>query len=130
MYKGCAEKEKEFYFFTPRDRKYKNGTRPNRAAGEGYWKATGADKSIKHNGAVVGFKKTLVFYEGKPPKGDKTFWIMHEYRVNNDSPPSTRTRLSTDMRVYVNCFKAAPSRMIFKQLYLANCLNLNPARRG
>jgi len=29
--------EKEWYFFTPR---------PNRAAGTGYWKATGADKPI------------------------------------------------------------------------------------
>ncbi|KAH0721093.1 hypothetical protein KY290_006701 [Solanum tuberosum] len=74
--------EKEWYFFTPRDRKYPNGHRPNRAAGRGYWKATGADKHIKHNNVEVGFRKALVFYEGKPPKGIKTNWIMHEYRVD------------------------------------------------
>ncbi|OIS96165.1 PREDICTED: NAC transcription factor 29-like [Nicotiana attenuata] len=74
--------DKEWYFFTPRDRKYPNGNRPNRAAGTGYWKATGADKPIKHNDIKVGFRKALVFYEGKPPKGDKTNWIMHEFRVN------------------------------------------------
>lgn len=36
-------------------------------------------------------KKALVFYRGKPPKGIKTNWIMHEYRLidNNTSnkPP-------------------------------------------
>ncbi|KAL3638842.1 NAC domain-containing protein [Castilleja foliolosa] len=72
--------EKEWYFFSPRDRKYPNGSRPNRAAGHGYWKATGADKPIGHPKAV-GIKKALVFYSGKAPRGEKTNWIMHEYRL-------------------------------------------------
>ncbi|KAL5719381.1 hypothetical protein ACHQM5_012169 [Ranunculus cassubicifolius] len=74
---------KEWYFFTPRDRKYPNGSRPNRAAGNGYWKATGADKPIRPAGSAkhVGIKKALVFYSGKAPKGVKTDWIMHEYRL-------------------------------------------------
>jgi len=75
--------DKEWYFFSPRDRKYPNGIRPNRAAGSGYWKATGTDKPI-HRGATgesVGVKKALVFYKGRPPKGTKTNWIMHEYRL-------------------------------------------------
>ncbi|KAK2995678.1 hypothetical protein RJ640_006138 [Escallonia rubra] len=72
--------EKEWYFFSPRDRKYPNGSRPNRAAGSGYWKATGADKPIG-NPKAVGIKKALVFYAGKAPKGEKTNWIMHEYRL-------------------------------------------------
>ncbi|KAL2497174.1 Armadillo/beta-catenin-like repeat [Abeliophyllum distichum] len=72
--------EKEWYFFSPRDRKYPNGSRPNRAAGVGYWKATGADKPIGRPKAV-GIKKALVFYAGKAPKGEKTNWIMHEYRL-------------------------------------------------
>ncbi|KAJ6412643.1 hypothetical protein OIU84_005649 [Salix udensis] len=72
--------EKEWYFFTPRDRKYPNGSRPNRAAGRGYWKATGADKPIGQP-KTVGIKKALVFYAGKAPKGEKTNWIMHEYRL-------------------------------------------------
>nr|GMD67422.1 NAC transcription factor 29-like [Ipomoea batatas] len=75
--------EKDFYFFTHRDRKYKNGNRPSRAAGDGYWKATTADKPITHrvDGPVIGHKKTLVYYEGRPPKGEKTNWIMHEFTV-------------------------------------------------
>ncbi|KAL3528217.1 hypothetical protein ACH5RR_012873 [Cinchona calisaya] len=74
--------EKEWYFFSPRDRKYPNGSRPNRAAGSGYWKATGADKPIGKP-KPQGIKKALVFYAGKAPKGVKTNWIMHEYRLAN-----------------------------------------------
>ncbi|KAK3411303.1 hypothetical protein EUGRSUZ_I00060 [Eucalyptus grandis] len=74
--------EKEWYFFSPRDRKYPNGSRPNRAAGTGYWKATGADKPIGRP-KTLGVKKALVFYAGKAPKGVKTNWIMHEYRLAN-----------------------------------------------
>ncbi|KAH6758649.1 NAC domain containing protein 102 [Perilla frutescens var. frutescens] len=74
--------EKEWYFFSPRDRKYPNGSRPNRAAGSGYWKATGADKPVGKP-KTLGIKKALVFYAGKAPRGIKTNWIMHEYRLAN-----------------------------------------------
>ncbi|KAI3804802.1 hypothetical protein L1987_26616 [Smallanthus sonchifolius] len=81
--------EKEWYFFSPRDRKYPNGARPNRAATSGYWKATGIDKPVLTAGGTqkVGVKKALVFYGGKPPKGVKTNWIMHEYRLTDNKPP-------------------------------------------
>lgn len=88
--------EKEWYFFSPRDRKYPNGSRPNRAAGTGYWKATGADKPIGKP-KPVGIKKALVFYAGKAPKGIKTNWIMHEYRLANvDRTAGKRTNLRLD----------------------------------
>ncbi|CAM6102989.1 unnamed protein product [Calypogeia fissa] len=75
--------EREWYFFSPRDRKYPNGARPNRAAASGYWKATGTDKPIHGIGGAqkIGVKKALVFYKGRAPKGVKTNWIMHEYRL-------------------------------------------------
>ncbi|XP_008793369.1 NAC domain-containing protein 68-like [Phoenix dactylifera] len=75
--------QREWYFFTSRDRKYPNGSRPNRAAGRGYWKATGADKPVSPPGSSrpLGIKKSLVFYHGKGLKGVKTDWIMHEYRL-------------------------------------------------
>ncbi|XP_019454843.1 PREDICTED: NAC transcription factor 56-like isoform X2 [Lupinus angustifolius] len=80
--------EHEWYFFTPRDRKYPNGARPNRAATSGYWKATGTDKPVLTSGGTqkVGVKKALVFYGGKPPRGIKTNWIMHEYRLVDNKP--------------------------------------------
>ncbi|KAL5976185.1 hypothetical protein ACLOJK_020515 [Asimina triloba] len=81
--------ENEWYFFSPRDRKYPNGARPNRAATSGYWKATGTDKPILMAGGAkkIAVKKALVFYGGRPPKGIKTDWIMHEYRlIENEKP--------------------------------------------
>ncbi|XP_027092217.1 NAC domain-containing protein 2-like [Coffea arabica] len=89
--------EKEWYFFSPRDRKYPNGSRPNRAAGSGYWKATGADKPIG-NPKPVGIKKALVFYAGKAPKGEKTNWIMHEYRLA-DVDRSARKKNNNNLRL-------------------------------
>ncbi|KAL3333389.1 hypothetical protein AABB24_033464 [Solanum stoloniferum] len=85
--------EKEWYFFSPRDRKYPNGSRPNRVAGSGYWKATGTDKIITTEGRKVGIKKALVFYMGKAPKGTKTNWIMHEYRLSEPTAKSGSSRL-------------------------------------
>ncbi|XP_077228058.1 NAC domain-containing protein 83-like isoform X2 [Tasmannia lanceolata] len=75
--------EQERYFFSIREAKYPNGNRSNRATGSGYWKATGSDKPIVSSKGkqVVGMKKVLVFYAGKPPKGTRTDWIMHEYRL-------------------------------------------------
>ncbi|XP_043718613.1 NAC domain-containing protein 2-like [Telopea speciosissima] len=93
--------EKEWYFFSPRDRKYPNGSRPNRAAGTGYWKATGADKPIGHPKAI-GIKKALVFYTGKAPRGEKTNWIMHEYRLA-DVDRSARKKNSLRLDDWVLC---------------------------
>jgi len=58
----------------------------------------------------LAIKKALVFYAGKAPKGEKTNWIMHEYRladvdrsarkknslrVSKSTSPSVRPSVST-----------------------------------
>lgn len=99
--------EREWYFFSPRDRKYPNGARPNRAAASGYWKATGTDKPIHTAvGGVrkIGVKKALVFYKGRAPKGVKTNWIMHEYRLAEGVCASAHAHRKGSLRVCFNSY--------------------------
>jgi len=85
--------EKEWYFYCPRDRKYRNSARPNRVTRAGFWKATGTDRPIySSEGKCIGLKKSLVFYRGRAAKGMKTDWMMHEFRLPciSDSAPSKK----------------------------------------
>ncbi|AEC10750.1 NAC domain-containing protein 43 [Arabidopsis thaliana] len=76
--------QNDWYFFSHKDKKYPTGTRTNRATAAGFWKATGRDKIIYSNGRRIGMRKTLVFYKGRAPHGQKSDWIMHEYRLDDN----------------------------------------------
>ncbi|XP_028757046.1 NAC domain-containing protein 2-like [Neltuma alba] len=97
--------EDEWYFFSPRDRKYPNGLRPNRAAASGYWKATGTDRPILGScgSKRIGVKKALVFYTGRPPRGAKTDWIMNEYRLVDTTSKPSRSKGSMRLDDWVLC---------------------------
>ncbi|PON80406.1 LOW QUALITY PROTEIN: NAC domain containing protein [Trema orientale] len=130
--------EEEWFFFSPRDRKYPKGERPNRAAGLGYWKATGIDKPIFNSSSglskAIGVKKGLVFYIGRPQKGEKTDWFMNEYRLLDSSIKSPRLKRSMRVsglrtlireHIRVSCHKLLCTIWI---CYIAStsCLTLTP----
>nr|XP_043630730.1 NAC domain-containing protein 43-like [Erigeron canadensis] len=77
--------QNDWYFFSHKDKKYPTGTRTNRATAAGFWKATGRDKVIYSSLRRIGMRKTLVFYKGRAPHGQKSDWIMHEYRLDDNS---------------------------------------------
>ncbi|KAL5822808.1 hypothetical protein ACOSQ4_020708 [Xanthoceras sorbifolium] len=89
----------KWYFFTTRDEKYAKENPPNRPAGDGFWKAIGAQKKFYNNKKEVGVKNCLIFFKGKPSKGDMTNWLMYEYLLHNSPSSSTS---SDNMRLN-NC---------------------------
>ncbi|XP_042391713.1 NAC domain-containing protein 22-like isoform X2 [Zingiber officinale] len=88
--------EKEWYFYVPRDRKQANGGgRPSRTTERGFWKATGSDRPVRSAAdpkRLIGLKKTLVYYEGRAPRGTKTDWVMNEYRLPD--PPTANNSVN------------------------------------
>ncbi|KAK3120144.1 hypothetical protein QOZ80_9AG0682380 [Eleusine coracana subsp. coracana] len=78
---GASEK----YFFHCRVMRWATGPRWKRAAKDGFWKASGQKVPIFCESArnrvplMVGSKRTLVFYLGRPPAGQRTHWVMQEY---------------------------------------------------
>lgn len=95
--------EREWYFFVPRDRRQANGGRPNRTTERGFWKATGSDRPIRSAAnprRLIGLKKTLVFYRGRAPHGNKTDWVMNEYRLPDVLPFPTSLSVPQPQKVW------------------------------
>nr|GLL49387.1 NAC domain-containing protein 83-like [Ipomoea trifida] len=65
---------------------------PGDLDGDRYFFSRREDKKIGVSGeaqGVVGIKKSLVFYKGKPSNGSKTDWMMHEYSLGYAPQPQS-----------------------------------------
>lgn len=114
--------EKEWYFFSLRDKKYPTGLRTNRATSAGYWKATGKDKEIFRGKSLVGMKKTLVFYKGRAPRGEKMNWVMHEYRLEGRFSLQNLPSSAKNEWVICRVFEKSASE---KKTHYSGPMNLN-----
>ena len=43
-------------------------------------------------------KKTLVYHKGRAPRGERSNWVMHEYKLNDDVLENVGT---SPVRIYV-----------------------------
>ncbi|XP_059314905.1 NAC domain-containing protein 40 [Lycium ferocissimum] len=102
---SIIQSDNEWFFFSPRGRKYPNGSQSKRATESGYWKATGKERNVKSGSNMIGTKRTLVFHIGRAPKGQRTQWIMHEYCMtgnSNDQDSMVVCRLRKNNEFHLN----------------------------
>lgn len=90
-YSCISNSDVQWFFFHSSDRKYPRGSRTNRATASGYWKATGRERKVVSRSKTVGTKKTLVFYKGRAPNGERTDWVMHEYQLVEEKEKKSET---------------------------------------
>ncbi|TKY48668.1 NAC domain-containing protein 40 [Spatholobus suberectus] len=113
--KSFIQSDNEWFFFSPRGRKYPNGSQSKRATECGYWKATGKERNVKSGSNVIGTKRTLVFHLGRAPKGERTEWIMHEYCINDKSQDTLvicRLKRNTQFRLSDTSNRASSSQRV------------------
>ncbi|KAL1814765.1 hypothetical protein ACET3Z_017339 [Daucus carota] len=119
--------EKEWYFFCVRDKKYPTGLRTNRATAAGYWKATGKDKEIYRGKSLVGMKKTLVFYGGRAPKGEKSNWVIHEYRLEGKYSLQNLPKTARNEWVICRVFKKSAGG---KKVHISGLMRMNSVEKN
>lgn len=131
--------QNDWYFFSHKDKKYPTGTRTNRATAAGFWKATGRDKVIHTSYKRIGMRKTLVFYKGRAPHGQKSDWIMHEYRLDDHCSDNNSSNVSSctmggetggqeDGWVVCKVFKKKNHHKVLDSPNTSSSININEAK--
>ncbi|XP_061954234.1 NAC domain-containing protein 90-like [Populus nigra] len=87
----CHGDPEECFFFIPRQESKAHGGRPKRLTATGYWKATGSPGFVysSKSNRCIGEKRTMVFYNGRAPNGQKTDWKMNEYKAIKEEEASS-----------------------------------------
>ncbi|KAF3794328.1 NAC domain-containing protein 17 [Nymphaea thermarum] len=98
---GLATGKDQWFFFSARGRR--DGRR-SRATDSGVWKIEGRDEPVvSAKEGVVGMKRTLAFYRGKPLFSEKTEWMMNEYVLVGGGDHSATNRDSFAIyRMFLN----------------------------
>ncbi|KAL3752147.1 hypothetical protein ACJRO7_012897 [Eucalyptus globulus] len=82
---GAGIDGNEWYFFTLRDRKYRNGSRWNRCTPSGVWKSSRKESVILAENRTIGYKTSLAFVRNDSKRRrDGTDLNMHEYKLEED----------------------------------------------
>lgn len=104
----CKRDEEQWFFFIPRQESEARGGRPKRVTSSGYWKATGSPTYVysSNNHRSIGIKRSMVFYNGRAPKGTKTQWKMNEYKLVAAEQPFTSTTIP---KVLISLTLATPT---------------------
>lgn len=71
----------------------------------GFWVETGDAREMVSNSTILGSRTTLQFNEGQAPHGQKTDWVMQEYRITEKFKDNLK-----DNRVLCRVFLADESR--------------------
>ncbi|XP_074291869.1 NAC domain-containing protein 90-like [Silene latifolia] len=95
----CHGDTEQWFFFVPQQEREAQGGRPTRSTTTGYWKATGSPSNVySPQNKLLGVKKTMVFYKGKAPTGDKTKWKMNEYKAIKQEDTNALNFLTPKLR--------------------------------
>lgn len=98
----------------------------NKDAECGYWLETGEAHEIFSNSAIIGYRTTLHYYEGRVPHGRKTDWVMQEYKITDKCNNNMKKDHRSLCRVFLADGKRSPCGHFIANIDVKISINLGP----